>query len=56
MSIRDELRYCAEHINEPLSGMATAIILFGFCSVKENPPDMTRLEESIFLLLCAESL
>jgi hypothetical protein len=56
MSIREELRYCAEHTNETLSGMATAIVLFGFCSVKENPPDMTRLEESIFLLLCAEAL
>ena len=56
MSIRYELRYCAEHTSEPLSGMAFEIILFGFCGIRENPPDMSRLEESIFLLLCAEAL
>jgi hypothetical protein len=56
MSIRDELRYCAEHTSEPLSDIATAIILFGFCFVKEHPSSMTRLDESIFLLLCAEAL
>ena len=56
MSIRDELRYCAEHTSEPLSDIATAIVLFGFCFAKEYPFNMTRLDESIFLLLCAEAL
>lgn len=56
MSIRDELRYCAEHTSEPLSDIATAIVLFGFCFVKESPFNMKRLDESIFLLLCAEAL
>jgi hypothetical protein len=56
MNIRDELRYCAEHDGEPLSGMATAIVFFGFCSIRESPLDMSRLDESIFLLLCAEAL
>jgi hypothetical protein len=56
MNIKEELRYCAEHTSEPLSGVATAIVLFGFCSPKENPIYMPRLDESIFLLLCAEAL
>jgi hypothetical protein len=56
MSISDELRYCAEHTSEPLSSVATAIVLFGFCSTKENPIYMPILDESIFLLLCAEAL
>jgi hypothetical protein len=56
MNIRDELRYCAEHTSEPLSGMSFEIILFGFCGPKENTAYMPRLDESIFLLLCAEAL
>jgi hypothetical protein len=56
MNIKEELRYCAEHDGEPLSGVATAIVFFGFCSPKENPIYMPRLDESIFLLLCAEAL
>ena len=56
MNIKDELRYCAEHEGQSLSGLATAIIFFGFCFVTEDPRNMTKKEESIFLLLCAEAL
>lgn len=56
MTIREELKMAAEYDAWLMSGMATAIVYFGFCHATESPETMTRLEESIFLLLCAEAL
>lgn len=56
MNIREELRYAAESENKQMSGMAITIVLWAFCSSTESPADLSKIEMSIFLLLCAEAL
>jgi hypothetical protein len=56
MNIRKELRYAARSVDRQLSGMAITIVAWAFLAPNEYLGNLSDIEESIFLLLCAEAL